>query len=142
MKKGDTIQGRTLYKGGHYLRKYGISMISKNIHCLISICRKQNLTYWRPMNALTLKKCWLPTEQMRFVLAGKIPSRNIGNSKDFWVKQRKNTISNWLVHLPTTLASKKPSIITIWVALTLVKVHNNKLFTQNCKIKALERILG
>ena len=23
MKKGDTIQGRTLYKGGHYLRKYG-----------------------------------------------------------------------------------------------------------------------
>ena len=24
MKKGDTIQGRTLYKGGHYLRKYGI----------------------------------------------------------------------------------------------------------------------
>ena len=25
MKKGDTIQGRTLYKGEHYLRKYGIS---------------------------------------------------------------------------------------------------------------------
>ena len=24
-KKGDTIQGGTLYKGGHYLRKYGIS---------------------------------------------------------------------------------------------------------------------
>ena len=24
MKKGDTIQGRTLHKGGHYLRKYGI----------------------------------------------------------------------------------------------------------------------
>ena len=23
-KRGDTIQGRTLYKGGHYLRKYGI----------------------------------------------------------------------------------------------------------------------
>ena len=23
MKKGDTIQGRSLYKGGHYLRKYG-----------------------------------------------------------------------------------------------------------------------
>ena len=23
MKKGDTIQGRTLYKEGHYLRKYG-----------------------------------------------------------------------------------------------------------------------
>ena len=22
-KRGDTIQGRTLYKGGHYLRKYG-----------------------------------------------------------------------------------------------------------------------
>ena len=24
MKKGDTIQGRTLNKGGHYLRKYSI----------------------------------------------------------------------------------------------------------------------
>ena len=24
-KKGDTIQGGTLFKGGHYLRKYGIS---------------------------------------------------------------------------------------------------------------------
>ena len=23
-KRGDTIQGRTLYKGGHYLRKYGM----------------------------------------------------------------------------------------------------------------------
>ena len=23
-KKGDTIQGGTLFKGGHYLRKYGI----------------------------------------------------------------------------------------------------------------------
>ena len=24
-KKGDTIQGGTLFKGGHYLRKYGIN---------------------------------------------------------------------------------------------------------------------
>ena len=26
-KKGDTIQGGTLFKGGHYLRKYGIFYI-------------------------------------------------------------------------------------------------------------------
>ena len=25
-KKGDTIQGGTLFKGGHYLRKYGSSL--------------------------------------------------------------------------------------------------------------------
>ena len=24
LKKGDTIQGGTLFKGGHYLRKYGM----------------------------------------------------------------------------------------------------------------------
>ena len=28
-KRGDTILGRTLYKGGHYLRKYGISYFYK-----------------------------------------------------------------------------------------------------------------
>ena len=28
MKRGDTIQGRTLYKGGHYLRKYGIYIMT------------------------------------------------------------------------------------------------------------------
>ena len=27
-KRGDTIQGRTLYKGGHYLRKYGMYIVS------------------------------------------------------------------------------------------------------------------
>ena len=26
-KKGDTIQGGSLFKGGHYLRKYGISVL-------------------------------------------------------------------------------------------------------------------
>ena len=26
-KNGDTIQGGTLYKGGHYLRKYGIYIV-------------------------------------------------------------------------------------------------------------------
>jgi hypothetical protein len=34
VKKGDTIQGRTLYKGGHYLRKYG----SYNIKVCSSNC--------------------------------------------------------------------------------------------------------
>ena len=35
VKKGDTIQGRTLYKGGHYLRKYGI-------YLCIFICLLEN----------------------------------------------------------------------------------------------------
>ena len=26
-KKGDTIQGETLFKGGHYLRKYGMCLM-------------------------------------------------------------------------------------------------------------------
>ena len=32
-KKGDTIQGGTLFKGGHYLRKYGIGFISMLFVC-------------------------------------------------------------------------------------------------------------
>ena len=31
-KRGDIIQGRTLYKGGHYLRKYGILVENSNSH--------------------------------------------------------------------------------------------------------------
>ena len=31
LKKGDTIQGGTLFKGGHYLRKYGISFSFQNL---------------------------------------------------------------------------------------------------------------
>ena len=31
-KKGDTIQGGTLFKGGHYLRKYGkVKSLSENL---------------------------------------------------------------------------------------------------------------
>ena len=39
-KKGDTIQGGTFFKGGHYLRKYGIYMEKKGryeIHVVIKI---------------------------------------------------------------------------------------------------------
>ena len=28
-KSGDVIQGKAIYKGGHYSRKYGISFFSK-----------------------------------------------------------------------------------------------------------------
>ena len=44
-KRGDTIEGRTLYKGGHYLRKYGISCLRENQglsndkHLAIQYCR-------------------------------------------------------------------------------------------------------
>ena len=30
-KKGDTIQGGTLFKRGHYLRKYGTYNMTKNL---------------------------------------------------------------------------------------------------------------
>ena len=30
---GDTIQGRTLYKGGHYLRKYGMYFLCILLSC-------------------------------------------------------------------------------------------------------------
>ena len=33
-KKGDTIQGGTLFKGGHYLRKYGIYL---NVECTCNV---------------------------------------------------------------------------------------------------------
>ena len=38
LKKGDTIQGGTSFKGGHYLRKYGI-------YSVISLYLSQKLTY-------------------------------------------------------------------------------------------------
>ena len=31
-KGGDTIQGRTLYKGGHYLRRYGMYIEKTNVN--------------------------------------------------------------------------------------------------------------
>ena len=39
-KKGDTIQGGTLFKGGHYLRKYGTSKNGSYIKVLIRIQKK------------------------------------------------------------------------------------------------------
>ena len=35
-KKGDTIQGGTLLRGGHYLRKYGILHMSGKLHYIKS----------------------------------------------------------------------------------------------------------
>ena len=35
-KKGDTIQGGTLFKGGHYLRKYGIYDFDRIVFVLLS----------------------------------------------------------------------------------------------------------
>ena len=40
MKKGDTIQGRTLYKGGHYLRKYGRS----GLRLMLVLNRRENVS--------------------------------------------------------------------------------------------------
>ena len=37
-KKGDTIQGGTLLKGGHYLRKYGIWLGKVRLYLLLKMC--------------------------------------------------------------------------------------------------------
>ena len=47
-KKGDTIQGGTLFKGGHYLRKYGILFkVASKTQCkkLVDNTRKQVHTF-------------------------------------------------------------------------------------------------
>ena len=43
-KKGDTIQGGTLFKGGHYLRKYGIS--HQSLGLVSSLSNVETAIYW------------------------------------------------------------------------------------------------
>ena len=43
-KKGDTIQGGTLFKGGHYLRKYGIQNIKVMFRVAKILKRSANTT--------------------------------------------------------------------------------------------------
>ena len=59
-KRGDTIQGRTLYKGGHYLRKYGIwiKIIQTKIENNEASCGKAKLrNKWSYVaNTMLIKK--------------------------------------------------------------------------------------
>ena len=54
-KKGDIIQGGTLFKGGHYLRKYGIYYVF-NGSCRISTITKRFQFFFRNKNFIARKQ--------------------------------------------------------------------------------------
>ena len=62
MKKGDIIQGRTLYKGGHYLRKYGtFSELISNVRKVgkIDSRKMQGQSAFSSMNSVVEYQFWL-----------------------------------------------------------------------------------